>query len=174
MSGARALAGLRDGFPCGTRGLSDDGQDRVGVPHLAYLTPRAIESPTPLRHVGGSPARGLLRGLRRRGARARQAIPLSRSVDVRARRRCPVRPLERPRWPPFAGRKAPTAAQFCRREPATPPWTWSSGGHVITTGDWGSGNPAFTGSRGSRGATAVHVFGSPPLYRHAAVPPGFR
>src|SRR3954452_19216403 len=49
-----------------------------------------------------------------------------------------------------------------------------SGSHVITTGGWGSGNPAFTVSRGSRGAAAVHVFGRPPLYWHAAVPPGFR
>src|SRR4051812_39079558 len=49
-----------------------------------------------------------------------------------------------------------------------------SGSHVITTGGWGSGNPAFTVSRGSRGAAALHVFGPPPLYWHAAVPPGFR
>jgi hypothetical protein len=72
-------------------------------------------------------APGLLRGLRRRGARARQAIPLSRSVHVLARRGCPVRPLERPRRPPFTGRKVPMAAQFCHREPVTPRWTWWSG-----------------------------------------------
>src|SRR3954453_2889288 len=66
------------------------------------------------------------------------------------------------------------AAQFRHREPVTPQWTWWSGGHVITTGGWGSGDQAFTISRGSRGATALHVFGRPPLCWHAAVPPGFR
>ena len=106
-------------------------------------------------------AQHTLRGLRRLGARARQAIPLSRSVDVLARHRCPVRPLERPRRPPLTGRKVPMAAQFCHREPVTPPWTWWSRGHVITTGDWGSDDQAFTVSRGSRGATPYTSSGVP-------------
>jgi hypothetical protein len=141
---------------------------RLWIHRPSFGRPRDLNPPDQ------NAAQHTLRGLRRRGARARQAIPLSRSVDVRARRRCPVRSLERPRWPPFTGRKVPMAAQFCHREPVTRRWTWWSGGHVITTGGWGSGDQAFTVSRGSRGATAVHAFGRPPLYWHAAVPPGFR
>ena len=53
------------------------------------------------------------------------------------------------------------AAQFCHREPVTPPWTWWSGGHVITTGGWGSDDQAFTVSRGSRGATSYTSSGVP-------------
>jgi hypothetical protein len=60
--------------PCRSPGISDDGQGRLGVPHVAYLHVPAVRPPAPLRHVAGSPDLGLLRGLRRRGARARQAI----------------------------------------------------------------------------------------------------
>src|SRR3954454_18148449 len=45
--------------------------------HLAYLVPYRSGPPAPLRHVAGSPGLRLLRGLRRPGARARQAIPPS-------------------------------------------------------------------------------------------------
>src|SRR5512135_2692736 len=50
---------------------ADDGRGWLGVPHVAYLPVPAIRPPAPLRHVAGSPGRGLLRRLRRRGVRAR-------------------------------------------------------------------------------------------------------
>src|SRR3954471_21062435 len=44
--------------------LSDDGRGHLGVPHVAYLHAPTIRPPAPLRHVAGSPDRGLLWGLR--------------------------------------------------------------------------------------------------------------
>src|SRR5262245_2472148 len=44
---------------------------KVGSGHFGYLAPYRSGPPAPLRHVTGSPGLGLLRGLRRLGARAR-------------------------------------------------------------------------------------------------------
>jgi len=44
---------------------------KVGSGHFGYLAPYRSGPPAPLRHVTGSPGLGLLRGLRRHGARAR-------------------------------------------------------------------------------------------------------
>ena len=43
---------------------------KVGSGHFGYLSPYRSGPPAPLRHVTGSPGLGLLRGLRRPGARA--------------------------------------------------------------------------------------------------------
>jgi hypothetical protein len=43
-----------------------------------------------------------------------------------------------------------------------------------TTGDWDSGNPAFTILHGSCGAATVIAFRCPPLLQHATFPSGFR
>src|SRR5262249_4822066 len=57
--------------------LQWSGSREVGSGHLAYLAPYCSDPPAPLRHVVGFPDRGLLRGLCRHGAGARQAIPSS-------------------------------------------------------------------------------------------------
>src|SRR5262245_40298182 len=49
--------------------FTNDSQNRVGVSHLAYLDVLVVGPPVSLRHVDGSPVRGLLRRLRRRGTR---------------------------------------------------------------------------------------------------------
>src|SRR3954465_11479168 len=76
-----------------------DGHDCFGCRHYGYLSALTIVAPAVLRHVDGFPVLGLLRPLRRHGPRGPKAIPCPRKSNVIARRRSPVRPLERPRWP---------------------------------------------------------------------------
>jgi len=86
--------------PSGTSPMSRvDGQHCFGCCHCGYLSALAIGAPAVLRHVDGFPARGLLRPLRRHGPRGPKAIPCLYELNVIARRRPSVRPLERPRWP---------------------------------------------------------------------------
>src|SRR3954468_7979188 len=72
-------------------------------------------------------------------------------IDVLARLRCPVRPVE-----PLYGGRSPEwkASEVVRRNlvsRGSPEQTWCRGGGLCTAGDWGSGYPAFTLSCGSRG-----------------------
>jgi hypothetical protein len=76
------------------------------------------------------------------------------SVHVTARVRCPVRPVK-----PLYGGRSPEwkASEVVRRNlvsRGSSERTWYRGVGLCTAGDWGSGNPAFTLSCGSRGATS--------------------
>ncbi len=70
-------------------------------------------------------------------------------IDVRARRRCPVRPLECGHSAPPARRRVHEPATLTRY-PGGPASGALRGMGACIAGDWGSGNPAFTISRGSR------------------------
>ena len=74
-----------------------DGHHCFGCRHYGYLPASTIEAPAALRHVDGFPVLGLLRPLRRHGPRGPKAIPCPCKSNVIARRRSPVRPLERSR-----------------------------------------------------------------------------
>ena len=74
-------------------------------------------------------------------------------VDVTARVRCPVRPVE-----PLDGGRSPEwkASEVVRRNlvsQGSSGQAWYRGVGLYTAEDWGSGNPAFTLSCGSRGTT---------------------
>src|SRR5207248_10504178 len=82
--------------------------------------------------------------------RVRQAIPRSSWSYVLARRRRPTHLLQYPHWASLHGPEGCTLV--------IPQWTqgWrrfqtsrSGGGELASSGDWGSGNPAFAISRGS-------------------------
>ena len=70
-------------------------------------------------------------------------------IDVRARRRCSVRPLERAHCPPLARWRVRTSAvSAC--SPGGPASDALRETCACITGDWSSGNPACTMARGSR------------------------
>jgi hypothetical protein len=122
--------------------------------HLASLSPYRSGPPAPLRPVAGFPSCRLLRGLRRLGARARQAIPLSRLGRQTARLRCSVRPVR-----PSVLRAAPPCGSFPRSfgETSYPGVLGSDvirGVRLCTAGDWSSVNPDFTISCGSCGTAS--------------------
>src|SRR4051794_14482337 len=75
--------------------------------HLASLSPYRSGPPAPLRPVAGFPSLRLLRGLRRLGARARQAIPLSHRADKQHDLGAPFVPLG-----PRSGGPPPRAEVF--------------------------------------------------------------
>ena len=129
------------------------GSEEVGARHLAYLAPPCPGPPAALRHVIGFPGRGLLRRLRHRAARAGEVIPRS-GDDGR---------IERDGGGPFV----PLNALIGHRQPAGG-WhrlphcadaAGCSASDVVrrvgswTAGDWASGNPALTRSRGSCGSS---------------------
>jgi hypothetical protein len=88
---------ISSGFPVPNL-LRGDGHHCFGCCHCGYLSALAVKAPAALRHVNGFPVLGLLRPLRRHGPRGPKAIPCPHKLNVTARRRSPVRPLERPRW----------------------------------------------------------------------------
>src|SRR4051812_27975872 len=81
-------------------------------------------------------------------------------IDVLARLRCPVRPVK-----PLYGGRSPEwkASEVVRRNlgsPESPEQTWYRGVGLCTAGDWGSVNPDFTLSCGSRGTTSYTSSGA--------------
>ena len=75
-------------------------------------------------------------------------------ADVTARVRCPVRPVQPLSGGRSPGRKASEVVwrNLVSRESSGQ--TWYRGVGLCTAGDWGSGNPAFTLSCGSRGTAS--------------------
>ena len=80
-------------------------------------------------------------------------------VDVRARRRCPVRPLEWARCPSSTRRRVRAPATLARY-PGGPAPDALQGTCPCITGGWGSGSLPFTISRGSRGTPPSAPSGS--------------
>ena len=74
---------------------------------------------------------------------------LPSASDVRARRRCPVRPLMRGHSSPPTRRRV-RASAVSARSPGGPASDALRGMCASIAGDWGSGNPAFTIARGPR------------------------
>jgi hypothetical protein len=142
--------------------------------HLASLAPYRPGPPAPFRHVAGSPDLGLLRGLRRLGVRARQAIPLSHHADVRARVRCPVRPLQPPDGGRSPLRKAAEVVSSYLGSRESAPQAWCAGSVFEAAGDWGSSDPAFTMSCGPGGAAPYTPSDVPRFDGRLWSPSGFR
>ncbi len=115
---------------------------------VAHLLPFAlcVAFPRPLvgRHsddyYGTSVALGLAPGRPSR---------LPSAIDVRVRRRCPIRPLQWTHCPPSARRRVRGPA-VSTHYPGGPASDALRGMCACITGDWGSSNPAFTVSRGPR------------------------
>src|SRR5215204_1373118 len=130
------------------------------IAHTSLLL--SVRPPGPLRPAGGFPALlggallpRLIRGLRRPRARARQAIPRSSLSCVIARLRRPTHLLDYPPWVTLhASKDAPTMDSSQSKA-----WrrfqTLSGGWDLASSGDWGSGNPAFAISHGLPGAPSL-------------------
>ena len=83
------------------------------------------------------------------GLASRRPSRLPSVVDVRARRRCPVRPLEWAHCPSSTQRRGRASATLAR-SPGGPASDALQRTCPCITGDWSSGKAAFTVSRGPR------------------------
>jgi hypothetical protein len=100
---------------------------RISRPLLAHvpvhLPPFAMRTAFPSSdYYGGSVARSLAGGGR---------SPVPASPDVQARRRWPVRPLERPHWSSPTGRREASSGLFSADRSGGPAQTWSAGGVAL-------------------------------------------
>jgi hypothetical protein len=129
----------------------------------AFPTATALVGRDPHDDYGNSVAVGLAPGRQSR---------LPSVIDVRARRRCPVRPLACGHSAPPARRRVHAPATLARY-PGGRASDALRGRCACIAGDWGSSNAAFTLARVSR-APAVRTFRPLSLLHHAAVPLGFR
>ncbi len=107
---------------------------------LCVALPRALVGRDPDDYYGSSVALGLAPGRPSR-------VPSP--IDVRARRRCPVRPLARGHSALPARRRVHAPATLARY-PGGPASDTLRGTCPCIAGDWGSGSLPFTISRGSR------------------------
>jgi hypothetical protein len=119
-------------------------------PPAAYLVPFALCAAFPRALVGrdADDYYGIAVAL---GLAPGRPSRLPSAIDMRARRRCPVRPLQWTHCPPSARRRVRGPA-VSTHYPSGPASDALRGMCACITGDWGSSNPAFTVSRGSRGS----------------------
>ncbi len=82
------------------------------------------------------------------GLAPRRPSRLPSAIDVRACRRCPVRPLAWTHCPPPTRRRV-RASAVSARYPGGPASGALRGMGACIAGDWGSSTPAFTAARGS-------------------------
>jgi hypothetical protein len=107
---------------------------------LCAAFPRAVVGRDSDDDYGTSVARGLA---------PRRPSRLPAAIDVRARRRCPVRPLAWAHCPPSTRRRVHGSAVLTR-SPDGPASGALRGMGACLTGDWGSRSLPFTLARGSR------------------------
>ncbi len=130
----------RAGQPSASRLLLSPPAARLVPFALCAAFPRSVVGRNSDDDYGTSVALGLAPGRLSR---------LPAASDVRAHRRCPVRPLQSTQCPPSARRRVRGPA-VATHYPGGPASDALRGMCPCSTGDWGSSNPAFPVARGSR------------------------
>ena len=108
------------------------------------------------------------------GLASRRRSRVRPCCTCRAERRWPTHLLECPHWASLRAPEVASANPEYRRRARHRFRRLSGGWRLASTGDWASGNSAFTIFRGSRGTPHPYAWARPPLSWHALVPFTFR